>query len=260
MKRIICLLLVLSMCVSLGGCGKSKAAKEAENAIAAIGEVTLDSGEAIKNAEKLYNILTDAEKADVKNRLTLVEAKEAFTELQSQIIYGNAMDAFNHLKEVASLCVSGMDDIYGAWWFGVYRASDKKYQSFMFAKIAAETPNLSSDDIEAGAKLMGYSESSLKNNWQKCLNSTIAAIALKGHYDNIDEKMLEAQNILQELTTTYEDYTYYPKLKEYYAAVSSYVEFFKNPTCSFNQLADTVKEFENNIRTYEADVGFLFTK
>lgn len=76
----------------------------------------------------------------------------------------------------------------------------------------------------------------------------------------ITEKMQEAENILQELTAEYDDYTYYPRLKEYYAAVNSYVEFYTNPTGSFNQLADTVKEFENTIRTYEADVGFLFTK
>ena len=260
MKRIIALVLVFSMCLPLCACGKSKAAKEAEAAIDAIGEVSINSGDAIKNAEKLYGILTDAEKADVDNRLVLVEAQEKYAELQSEIIYKNAKNAYEHLKEVAAKCVSGMDDVYGAWWFGVYRASDKKYQSFMFSKLAVETPNLTSKDLEAAADYRGWADSRLKNSWQNCLNLALVAIALRGDYETIKGKMLEAEKILQELTTTYEDYTYYPKLKEYYAAVNSYVEFYISPTGSFNQLAGTVKEFENSIRTYEADVGFLFSK
>ena len=65
---------------------------------------------------------------------------------------------------------------------------------------------------------------------------------------------------LQELTKTYDDYSYYPKLKDYFAAVSSYVEFFKSPSGSFKQLSDTVNNYETNIRTYQSDVGFLFNK
>lgn len=107
---------------------------------------------------------------------------------------------------------------------------------------------------------MGYSESSVRNSWQNCVTVAQGAIILRGDYDTITEKMAEAENILQELTNSYDDYTYYPRLKEYYAAVSSYVEFFTSPTGSFNQLADTVNNFEKTIRTYQSDVGFLFTK
>ena len=65
---------------------------------------------------------------------------------------------------------------------------------------------------------------------------------------------------MQTLTSVYEDYTYYPKLKELYSAVNSYAEFVITPTGSFEQLADTVNTFENNIRTLQSDVGFLFDK
>lgn len=267
MKRIICFLLVAVMCLSLMGCGKSKAAKEAEKAIDAIGEVTLDSGDAIKNAEKLYNILTDAEKSDINNRLVLVEAQEQFAKLQETLIYGNAKESYEALKEVASLCISGMDDIYGAWYFGVYKASTASGNYYFYYDLAKETPNLSGGDLKNAAEVIGYptsgdrnSCSALKKDWQKSLTVTMAAIALRGDYDTITAKMENAEKCLQTLTEEYDDYTYYPKLKEYYAAVASYVEFYTNPTGSFNQLADTVKEFENDIRTYEADVSFLFNK
>lgn len=258
MKKIVAFLLAVALCLSVSGCGKSKAAKEAEAAIDAIGEVTIDSGDAIANAEKLYNILTDGEKADVDNRLVLVEAKEAFAQLQGEIIYENAKNAYEKLNEVAALCIAGMDDIYGAWYFGIYKASDASY--FLYSKFAAETPHLTADELEAAADAMGYTESMVKNSWEKCVLVAEGAIAIRGDYDTIEAAMLEAENILQELTSTYDDYTYYPKLKDYYAAVSSYVNFFVSPTGSFKQLADTVKEFENNIRTYQSDVGFLFTK
>lgn len=267
MKRTICLLLALVMCLSLVGCGKSKAAKEAEKAIDAIGEVTLDSGDAIKNAEKLYNILTDAEKADVDNRLVLVEAQEQFAKLQETLIYGNAKESFEALKDVATLCVNGMDDIYGAWYFGIYKASNASGNYYFYYDLAKETPNLSGGDLKSAAEVIGFPTSgdsnscnALKGDWQKSLTVTMAAITLRGDYDTITTKMDAAKKCLQKLTEEYDDYTYYPKLKEYYAAVSSYVEFYTNPTGSFNQLADTVKEFENTIRTYEADVSFLFNK
>ena len=60
MKRFVALFLALIMCLSLCACGKSEAVKAAEEAIAAIGEVTADSEGSIANAEKLYNFLTDA--------------------------------------------------------------------------------------------------------------------------------------------------------------------------------------------------------
>lgn len=86
------------------------------------------------------------------------------------------------------------------------------------------------------------------------------ALANKGVYDDVNDKMADSLSILQELTETYNDYEYYPKLKEYYAKVSSYVEFFNSPSGSFKQLADTINDYENNIRTYQTDVGFLFSK
>ena len=86
MKKAISLLLVLTMCLSLCACGKSKAAQEAQDAIAAIGTVTLDSEEAILYAEKLYGILTDNEKESVENRLTLVDAREEYDRLVQEAI------------------------------------------------------------------------------------------------------------------------------------------------------------------------------
>jgi hypothetical protein len=270
MKKIICLILVIALCVPLFGCGKSEAVKAAEEAINNIGEVTLDSEAAILNAEKLYNILTDTEKAEVSNRLALVDAREAFEKLQEEqaeaqkkVIYTNAKDAFEKLNLVASLCIDGMDDIYSAWHFGIYTADDCT-SSNIYTKLADVTSFSSTELKTAAAQWSGMSADTmgylLPDDWQYCLQTVKTAIEIRGDYETIKAELESAQAIMQELTTVYDDYTYYPELKKYYASVSSYVEFFLSPSGSFNQLSTTVENYETAIRTYQSDLGFLFSK
>lgn len=70
----ICMLLCI---LTLVGC-KSSAAKETEKAIMQVGEVTLDSGDAIEYAEKRYMALTEKQKNQVTNYFTLILAKEQY--------------------------------------------------------------------------------------------------------------------------------------------------------------------------------------
>lgn len=277
MKKIISLVLVV-LCLVLSACGnsepqKSEAVSSAEKAISSIGEVTLESEKAIKNAEKMYNLLTDAEKAEVSNRLALANARETFEKLQAEkeaeeaearkkIVYENAKAAFEKLNLVASLCVDGMDDIYSAWHFGIYTADDCT-TSNVYTKLANVTSFSSTELKAAAAKLGGLSADLmailLVDDWQYCLHTVKTAIETRGDYETIKSELAAAQAIMQELTTMYDDYTYYPELKKYYASVSSYVEFFNSPSGSFNQLSTTVDNYETAIRTYQSDLGFLFS-
>lgn len=90
--------------------------------------------------------------------------------------------------------------------------------------------------------------------------TTIKEASVRGDYDTISASMAEAEKVLQSLTSEYDDYTYYPKLKEYYASVKSYTDFFNSPSGSFKQLAGTINDYENSLRTLESDVSFLFNK
>ena len=267
MRKGLYLILALVMCLSLCACGKSKAVKAAEDAIVAIGEVTVDSGDAIANAEKLYDILTDAEKAGVENRLTLVDAREEFEALKGELVYKNAEEAYERLKNVAELCSDGMDAIYGAWYFGIYKADDTTDSSFCY-EMSLEVPGFTETELEEAASSRGESIGiggellimAARSDWQYCLEIVEEAISIRGDYATINTYMEDAEKILQELTAEYDDYTYYPKLKDYYAAVKSYVEFFSSPSGSFNQLVSTINDYENGIRTLESDVSFLFSK
>ena len=63
-----------------------KAAVEVEKLIDAIGEVTLDDEEAIKDAREAYNALTDEQKALVNNYGTLVAAEETLANLKDDAL------------------------------------------------------------------------------------------------------------------------------------------------------------------------------
>ena len=62
MRKTAASLLMIFLVIALVGCGKSDTVKKVEEAITAIGEVNEDSGAVIKNAESLYDVLTDKEK------------------------------------------------------------------------------------------------------------------------------------------------------------------------------------------------------
>lgn len=81
MKKIIALALVVVLCLSLSACGKSEAVKNVEAMIDALGEITLESIEAIRSAEDAYAVLTSEEQRKVKNYEILTTARDRYYEL-----------------------------------------------------------------------------------------------------------------------------------------------------------------------------------
>lgn len=81
MKKIIFLLLTIVLCLSLCACGKSEAVKNVEAIIDALGEITLESIDAIRAAEDAYSALTEDEQKKVENYEILVDARNRYYEL-----------------------------------------------------------------------------------------------------------------------------------------------------------------------------------
>ncbi len=274
MKKATALVLSLLLILSLVACGgseskdktesegKSAAIIEAEKAIRTIGEVTIDSEEAIKNAEKLYGILTDSEKSQVKNRLDLVDARDAFDTLKAKQIFDNAKEAYNKIAQASTMCIDGMDDIYGAWQFGIYEA-DECSISTVFSYMALET-SFTYSQLEAAAANCGLDSYDCVygaygvDEWQCCLWVVMQAHEDAGTHTTINGLLSQAEVILKDMGTEYSDYEYYPTLKEYYSKVSSYASFFAEPTGSFEQLKTTINDYENSIRTLNSDLEFVF--
>ena len=79
-KTILPLLAALLAAVLLCACGQSAEAKAADALIAAIGEVTTDSGDAIDAAERAVNALSEEDRQSLKNLDALAEAGQRYQE------------------------------------------------------------------------------------------------------------------------------------------------------------------------------------
>lgn len=81
MKKYLVVIMAVLMALCLCACGKSEAVKAAEEKIAAIGEVTLDSEKRISAAEKAVEKLSDDELKQLDKAEELKKAREAYEEL-----------------------------------------------------------------------------------------------------------------------------------------------------------------------------------
>lgn len=84
MKKFISLLLLLSICLSLRSCGKSENIIAAEEAIKAVGTVTLESKSDIEKAEKAVAALTAEEKEKFKMNDELEDIKKRYEQLTQE--------------------------------------------------------------------------------------------------------------------------------------------------------------------------------
>jgi len=100
MKKVLCLVMVVFLMLACASCGKSEAFKTAEEAVKAIGEVTLDSGDAIQQAEKAVEGLTAEEKESFKMQETLDAKKAEYSALQSQKRVDDVIAEINAIGEV----------------------------------------------------------------------------------------------------------------------------------------------------------------
>ena len=261
MKKILAIVLSVVFALSICACGKevkdqkSDAILQAEEAINKIGEVTLDSENDIKNAEKYYNILTDNEKSQVSNRMDLVDAREKYDELAKAEALSNAKSAYEKLNKVAQLCIDGMDDVYGAWHFGIYDADD--YSSSVVALALSLETSFTSTEITQACADAGFSVSYLSSRFDYCLWAIDQAHENRGTYAEIHSLLNDAESLLQKLSGNTSNSEYHAKLTEYYAKVASYAEFFENTTGSFSQLSSTINDYENTIRTLQSDLNIL---
>ena len=86
-QSVLALVLCVLMLFSLTGC-TSKAVKEAEGLIDAIGEVTVEGGEAVIAAEEAFANLSDKDKESLKNADVLKEAREKLDILLTEDLIG----------------------------------------------------------------------------------------------------------------------------------------------------------------------------
>ncbi|MCQ2552024.1 MAG: hypothetical protein MJ148_01560 [Clostridia bacterium] len=110
MKRLLSIVLIFAMIFSMASCGKKYTAADVVKMIDDIGEVTIESQEAIEKAENSYQSLSDEEKKNVTNYLTLYMAKQ---KLETLLVKAEAekLVADGKIEEAIALIDSkGMGD------------------------------------------------------------------------------------------------------------------------------------------------------
>lgn len=275
MKHYIALILVLCICFTLYGCGKSKEATECENLINSIGEVTADSEEAIQAAEKAYAALSDKDKESISEMLPILEdARKTYIFALSRKAYQEINSAYDIIKEFGS-------DVYKAWNLGVSEPANIQKKGIPFF---VDELSLSEEEVKAG---LGYgmangenkvwsnlSDAEKKEYLEKAdtffqvtpnnlvLQYSIYAVPFSyianGKTEEVQEKLDSAKLAMRELSEKYADYEHYPNLKGYYTTTASYFEFCQKPTGTFEMLETTINDYRNEIREYSNDLDFIF--
>lgn len=99
-KRFAAIILALVLALALTACGKSEAAQKVDDLIDAIGEVTLDSGSAISNAEEALNALDDKDREQVEGSDKLSSARGTYDDLVLTDQANKVIDAINAIGTV----------------------------------------------------------------------------------------------------------------------------------------------------------------
>lgn len=111
MKKFLLVLLSMVLIVSICGCKKSETLTAAEDAIKAIGTVTLDSDTAIKNAENAVSKLTEEDKKKFKMNDVLVEAKNEYDKL---VLEKQVSDVEKIISEMGEVSLSNLENVDNA--------------------------------------------------------------------------------------------------------------------------------------------------
>ena len=276
MKRLLSLLLAVSMCLCLCACGKTAATKAAESAIANIGEVSLDSYEAITQAQKLYDLLTDNEKAKVKNREALVDALDAYNNAVYAQNIANLKSVYTALKNAYTIVDRHGSDIYTAWQKGIYQKEkfqganlnaatnylasqlfldydevlDGECYAWTVLLFGGEWEEKSDEEMQKDRETMATGSLFYMCNDKKvaCIITVIGAYRMNGDVDRVNEALGKYDALDSSLRKSEDFSEEIEKLDKLYTSIKSFLDFCQNPKGSFNEAGDTMSQYRKQIQ------------
>ncbi len=221
MKKLVALLLAMSMSIFLCACGSGnkkafEASKSAYDNIDIAYEITEQFGSDIYEAWRL-GIYDDEEL--LKDGVAYLAKELSLSE--------------DELKEGVGYVISEMA---GEDWSEV---SDEDKATI------TENTNI----------IFGIMEDDL---FSFCVNVVTGAYIANGKVEEAQNALNDAKAQMKELSEKYSDYEYYPNLKGYYTTTSSFFDFCQNPTGSFEQVKDTINDYKNEARDYISDLDYIF--
>lgn len=142
MKKWIALFLAVLMCLALAACGKSDAAKAADEAIAAIGEVTADSEESIVAAETAVAALSEDDVKSLDNMDTLTKARADYDAL---VFQAQAAQVDSAIAAIGSVTLDSQTAISDAR--ALYDGSAPEVQAYVTGLETLESAEAQINDL-----------------------------------------------------------------------------------------------------------------
>ena len=267
MKKALSLILALVLCLSLCACGKSEEAQSVDDLILAIGDVTIDSKDAIAVADDAYNALSEKDKEAVEHYAELTEAKNTLKEVMFESLT-ERLEALNYQCDTVSTFVYLLWDNVGPSDFTTY-----------FKCILMFEDENSLDEMKA----YYAQKSSGQKGW--IINVWCAGNALDssryGDVDLGDDELIEEivgkciafTSVFNSLSTTDEELSEdisdfvkaykndYPEeaeiLREWNLESSMYVEFALEPSGSLVSYGNEMGEYQDTMSRFQKEADSL---
>lgn len=287
MKRVISLILVLVIGLSLCACGKSQSVKKVEKAIQAIGKVSTDSKNAIKNAGTLYNALSSKEKDQVENYSVLEQAQKSY-------VFELSRSAYIKICEAYDITYNFAFDTYEGWRVGAteekallsadncaeyltrkMKLTEAEFRDGIAYQLISTHSTIDGVRIEYdwetateenksylrtldSAFLKSYQRQSNTYVFDGVLYAVKNAYIAKGDTEKTEALLDEAKVLMREVSEAYSDYEHYPTLKEFYSTTDSLFDYCMSPKGTFEQAKTTIEDYRNAIRDCQSDLDFIF--
>lgn len=256
LKASICLIVLLL--VSACGIFGDPDVKNVESLIQEIGQVTLDSREAIETAKSAYDSLTQKEKDQVDCFEILSNAKDEYVFLFSKSIYDDVTEAESIIKKY-------LDDYQDAWHFGIFGDSNDE----ITVDGLVNEVNINLDELNYAvtelAKEADWEELDIEIidllyedefNWGLWIIEKV--YDYRGDLVEAEGMLSNARKNLKLLEKDYPDYMFYQGLVDYYSKENSYFGFAIDPTGSYNSFTETVSDYEKTLEDLRTQLEFTF--
>ncbi len=194
-------------------------------------------------------------------------------EAGNQTALKEAQNVYEEINEAYKSIKSYSNDIYKACKAGTYEGENITVDEFIKETDMTEEEMLDAikdyfvykfgeDEAE---KLMNAADTETSLVLLRAVESILGPGGLgvivqnvyesRGITKEIKDNLENAKVSLKEIDSDYEGYE---SLKSYYTTTASYFDFCENLTGTFDQMQDTINDYQSDVRKYTNDLEFLF--
>jgi len=222
MKKLLLILLALSMCVSMCACGTNPfdMSKEAYEKISTAYDIIDAYGSDIYEAWRL-GIYSDDDILKKGNTFLASELGLEKSELDEGLAYTIATS------------------VYEKEWDSLTDEEKEEYREYADSDTACY--KIFEDEL-----------------FSMCIKVVSSTYKVNGKSGEISSNLEEAKRIMKDMSNDHADYEHYPNLKGFYTSTSAFFEFCEDPSGSFEQVKDTLNNYRKEARDFKKDLDYIF--